>query len=150
MQNDQGFGQSDFMGNPQQPGMGGFVTSPNDMFSYPLSAPATAQAFANQRSFWDTDMGGMDIDFGANNNVFQAGSANWATNQFLQEAAAVQNQGDENAPASKRDLPMTSQAPMQTLGTSAAEQALFVASFPTSMDVQGCPVASARTEGRSR
>ncbi|KAK0623051.1 hypothetical protein B0T14DRAFT_536028 [Immersiella caudata] len=125
MQNDQGFGQSDFMGNSQQPGMGGFVASPNDMFSYPLSAPATAQAFANQRSFWDTDMGGMDIDFSANsNNVFQAGSANWATTQFLQEAAAVQNQGDENAPT----------APIQTMGTSAAEQALFAASFPTSMD----------------
>ncbi|KAK0646182.1 hypothetical protein B0T16DRAFT_390661 [Cercophora newfieldiana] len=137
MQNDQGFGQSDFMGNPQQqPGMGGFVTTPSDMFSYPLSAPAGAQAFGGQRSFWDADMGGMDIDFSTNgNNVFQSpGSANWATNQFLQGAGPVHDQGDENTPTGKRDHPMTSQAPMQTLGTSAAEQVLFAASFPTSME----------------
>lgn len=141
MQNEQGFGQPDFLGNPQQPGMGTFVTSPSDMFSYPLSAPASAQSFSGQRSLWDTDMGGMDIDFSVNsNNVFQAsasanqamGPVEWAgTNQFLH---GTQVQGDENTRTGKRDGPMTSQPPMQTMETSAAEQALFAASFPTSLD----------------
>jgi len=144
MQNDQGFGQSDYVGNTQQAGMGSFVTSPNDMFSYPLSAPATAQAFANQRSFWDADMGGMDIDFSANSSsVFQpSGSTNqpmssvdWArANQFLQETGASHGQGDENTPTGKRDYPMSSQPPIQSPGTSAADQALFAASFPASMN----------------
>ena len=138
MQNDDGFGQPDFMGNPQQSSMGGFVTTPSDMFSYPLSAPATTPAFGSQRSFWDADMGNMDIDFSANGNtVFHSSdSVDWVrTNQFLQETgAAMHGHGDENTPTGKPNHSMTSQAALQALGTSAAEQALFAASFPAPVD----------------
>ncbi|KAK3357480.1 hypothetical protein B0T25DRAFT_160040 [Lasiosphaeria hispida] len=146
MQNDQGYGQPDFMGNPQQPGMGSYVTTPSDMFNYPLSAPATAPAFGSQRSFWDPDpgMGGMDIDFGANGNtVFQApnqahqpmGSVDWGrANQLMQDTGVVPDQSDENTPTGKREHPMVSQAPLQVLGTSAAEQSMFAAAYPSSMD----------------
>lgn len=68
MQDDQGYGQPDFVtGTPQQPGMASF--SATDMFGYPMSAPAAAGA-----NFWDpsADMGSMDLDFSAfGHNIFQ-------------------------------------------------------------------------------
>jgi len=140
MQNDQGFGQPDFMAHGSQSGMGGFDI-PSDMFSYPLSAPATAQAFGNQRSFWDPDMGGMDIDFSTNgNNVPQTpNSANqqmippdWAgAAQLMHQAGGIH---DQNGAVSKGEYSMDSQASMQALGTSAGGQAMFVTSFSGPVD----------------
>lgn len=142
MQNDQGYGQPDFMGH--QPQMGNFVTAQSDMFGYPLSAPATAQAYGSQRSFWDPDpgMGGMEIDFGASGNtVFQGassahpsmGAMDWArANQLLQEGGAVGENGDENTANGKGGRPMVSE-PMHMLGTSAADTSMFATSFPTAM-----------------
>ncbi|KAK1751835.1 PHD finger protein 20 [Echria macrotheca] len=135
MQNDQGYGQPDFMANAQQHGLGGFDLS-GDMFSYPLSAPATAAAFGNQQTFWDPEMGSMDIDFSAaRNDVVQTPNsanqpiapADWArATQMMQEAGGAHMQ---NAPGSA-----VSQASMQALVTSVAEQAMFVSSFPAPMD----------------
>lgn len=127
-----------------QPQMGNFVTAQSDMFGYPLSAPATAQAFGNQRSFWDPDpgMGGMEIDFGASGNtVFQGassahpsmGAMDWArANQLLQEGGPVGENGDENTANGKGGRPMVAE-PMHMLGTSAADTSVFATSFPTAM-----------------
>ncbi|KAK4092673.1 hypothetical protein PCL_08305 [Purpureocillium lilacinum] len=68
MQNDQPFGQPDFA-DPSQQDLAALVANPTDLFSYPLSAPATAPV-----NFWDPSMSmGMDLDFGAPGpNVFQS------------------------------------------------------------------------------
>ncbi|CAK7236370.1 hypothetical protein SCUCBS95973_009584 [Sporothrix curviconia] len=75
MQSDQGFGPQhqahpDFLNTPQQQQqMATFMTSPGDLFGYPMSAPATATAFADARSFWaggDPNMAAMDFTIDAN------------------------------------------------------------------------------------
>ncbi|KAK4169447.1 Isocitrate/isopropylmalate dehydrogenase-domain-containing protein [Cladorrhinum sp. PSN259] len=119
MQNDQGYGQPDFMANAQQQNMGSFVTSQNDMFGYPLSAPATAQ------SFWDPnpgDMVGMDVDFGTNGgNVFQNQNG---THQPMSPAEWAQ----------ANQMPLISQAPMPPLVTSAPDQGIFAVHYRTTME----------------
>ncbi|KAK3322319.1 hypothetical protein B0H66DRAFT_198614 [Apodospora peruviana] len=145
MQNDHGFGQQDFMGTPQHPGMGCFVTTPNDMFGYPLSAPATAPAFTSQRPFWDDpNVAGMDMDFSTNeNDVFQTptpahramGSVDWGrSNQIFQDTGVAPGQNPENVPAGALDRSFVSQAPMQTLVTSSMDQSMFTTSYPTAID----------------
>ncbi len=52
MQDDQVFGQEFVVDAQQQQNMANFVTTPTDMFGYPMSAPATAP-YADSRSFWD-------------------------------------------------------------------------------------------------
>lgn len=67
----------DFVAGPgHQQNMGSFtLASPTDMFGFPL-APATAPAFTEARSFWDTDMTGMEMDFSmADASMFQAAAA---------------------------------------------------------------------------
>ncbi|UNI14013.1 hypothetical protein JDV02_000697 [Purpureocillium takamizusanense] len=68
MQNDQPFGQPDFA-DPSHQDLTALVANPSDLFSYPLSAPATAPV-----NFWDPSMSmGMDLDFGAPGpNMFQS------------------------------------------------------------------------------
>jgi len=140
MQNDQGFGQPDFMGgSQQQPGMGNFVTTPSDMFSYPLSAPATAPDYGSQRSYWDPDpsLGAMDIDFSAANaNMFQPqpggqrtmDSVAWdRTNQSFQGGVMTEH-------SQERLSAGVSQAAMHSLVTSSAEQSIFSATFPAGVD----------------
>ncbi|KAK0722724.1 hypothetical protein B0T26DRAFT_230067 [Lasiosphaeria miniovina] len=156
MQNDQGFGQPDFMGTNHHGGMDGYVTTPTDVFGYPLSAPATAPAFGAQQSFWNPDagMGGMDIDFNSNGaGVFRAqhashqppSAADWGrANQMLQHAAGIPGQHGQGIEGHSLPLgshqsqvhsvPLGSQAPMQTLQASSAEQQMFAASYATQMD----------------
>ena len=122
------------MGTPQHPGMGNFVTTPTDMFNYPMSAPATAPGFSTQRPFWDdASMAGMDIDFSANgNDVFQTSNqaqpdmdaVEWRSNQVFQAAAVLAGPNQENV----------SQAPLQGLVTSAMDQSMFATSYPTPID----------------
>lgn len=139
MQNDQGYGQPDFMANVSQQNMGSFVASQNDMFGYPLSAPATAQ------SFWDPNPGnmvGMEVDFGANSgNVFQnqngahqdLSPVDWA--QANQMAHAMMNaHGNGHVTTSEHQQSLISQAPMPTHVTSAPEQGMFAVHYPTSME----------------
>ncbi|KAK4216060.1 PHD finger protein 20 [Rhypophila decipiens] len=145
MQNDHGFGQPDFMGTPRQGGMGNFVTTPSDMFGYPMSAPATASGFTSQRPFWDDpNMAGMDIDFSTNgNNGFQnqnqAGqgtmeAVQWRSNQVFQGAGLLEGQNQEGVSTSELDRTFVSQARLQSLVSSSMDQSLFVANFPTSAD----------------
>ncbi|KAM7192687.1 PHD finger protein 20 [Naviculisporaceae sp. PSN 640] len=144
MQNDHGFGQPDFMGTPRQPGMGNFVTTPSDMFGYPMSAPATAAGFTPQRPFWDdSNMAGMDIDFNTNgNNVFPAqnqgqGSmeaVEWRPNEAFQGAGVLGGQTQDGVSSSELERTFVSQAPLQGLVTSAMEQTMFVSNFPTPID----------------
>ncbi|KAK3374900.1 hypothetical protein B0H63DRAFT_496254 [Podospora didyma] len=139
MQNDQGYGQPDFMGAHQQPGMGNFVTTPTDMYGYPLSAPA-APGFGSQRSFWDADtgMGGMDMDYSGNGaNAFDAqhsahqplGTVDWArTNQILMQSGGMVEHGQEN-----HGVPLVSQASMQAIAASSAGLSMFTAAYVNQM-----------------
>ncbi|PKS11898.1 hypothetical protein jhhlp_001192 [Lomentospora prolificans] len=68
MQDDQGYGQQDFLGTATTPQQhhgdltAAFAASGHDIFGYPMSAPAGAPA-----SFWDpsVSMTAMDLDFAA-------------------------------------------------------------------------------------
>ncbi|EJT73210.1 hypothetical protein, variant [Gaeumannomyces tritici R3-111a-1] len=112
MQNDQGFG--DFSGagaGNQHHNMGVFVTSPSEMFGFPMSAPASAHSFVNSQQFWETEagsMGGMELEFSAAQHaeMFQtpatatqmgqhrpAGSMDWGrANQMFQETGLLPQQ----------------------------------------------------------
>ncbi|SPN98345.1 uncharacterized protein DNG_01392 [Cephalotrichum gorgonifer] len=60
MQNDEGYGQQDFLGASQHADMAAFAIAQNDMFGYPMSAPVNTSP-----SFWDSSMAmsAMDLDF---------------------------------------------------------------------------------------
>ncbi|TLS31396.1 hypothetical protein PpBr36_03603 [Pyricularia pennisetigena] len=68
MQDAQGFHDFSGTGAPDPNDMPVFVTSPGDMFAYPLSAPASASLFPDP-NMWNNNGGfsglGLDIDFGA-------------------------------------------------------------------------------------
>ncbi|CEJ81980.1 hypothetical protein VHEMI02075 [[Torrubiella] hemipterigena] len=91
MQNDHVFGQPDFGDMSQSQEMAALITSHNDMFSYPLSAPAGGS------NFWDTSAAmSMDMDFAASSqSMFStatsghrpSGSFDWNNDiQLFQEA----------------------------------------------------------------
>ncbi|KAK3333161.1 hypothetical protein B0T19DRAFT_118354 [Cercophora scortea] len=152
MQNDQGYGQPDFMGTPQQPGMGHFVTTSSDMFGYPLSAPATAPVFTTQRPFWDLDPGmeGMDIDFSnTNDDVFRTptashrhmGAVHWGrTNEMFQDTGAPSGHNQDNTHTSEHGipdgLPLVSQATMQALDAPSAGHPIFNTTYQAPVDGQ--------------
>ncbi|KAK7750666.1 hypothetical protein SLS62_007366 [Diatrype stigma] len=142
MQDDQVFGQEFVVDAQQQQNMAGFVTSPTDMFGYPMSAPATAP-FADSRSFWDTDMGGMDIDFtAAGTDVFQTSnhrpmnSLDWGKqNQMFQDTGALPQQHQPNrALPAKKERALAPKPPMAHLDTATPDMAMFNASFPTPVE----------------
>lgn len=141
MQDDQVFGQEFVVDAQQQQNMAGFVTTPTDMFGYPMSAPAAAP-YADSRSFWDTDMGGMDIDFStASADVFQTSnhrpmnSLDWGKqNQMFQESGALPQQNQDNRAPPKRERALAPKPPMANLDTATPDMAMFHASFPTSAE----------------
>ncbi|RYP49699.1 hypothetical protein DL768_004635 [Monosporascus sp. mg162] len=142
MQDDQVFGQEFVVDAAQQQNMTNFVTTSADMFSYPISGPATAPAFTDSRSFWDTDLGGMDIDFSpAGAGVFQASnhrpmnSLDWGKqNQMFQETAAAPQQNQENrAPPARKERALAPK-PSVNIDTSTPDMAMFSASFPTPVE----------------
>src|SRR3569833_1421940 len=149
MLNDQGYGQPDFLGTPQQqqqqqtPNMGSLVTTPGEMFGYPMSAPATAPAFDSR--FWDADpnMAGMDIEFyaAAAAEVFQTtptqvhrpmGSLDWVrTNQIFQETGVLPPQNLENIqpPPTPSERPIAPKQVVPALDTMPTEQPVFTGGF---------------------
>ncbi|KAH8203453.1 hypothetical protein TruAng_002437 [Truncatella angustata] len=107
------------LSTPQQAGMPNFVTTPTDMFGYPLSAPATAPVFLDTHNFWDNDtsMNGMEYDFSAASAaMFQAqghrpmSSLDWGrTNEMFQETGLMPQlpiQTQESNMSMRRDRPL--------------------------------------------
>ncbi|KAK1462750.1 PHD-finger domain-containing protein [Colletotrichum melonis] len=135
MQNDHGYGQPDFSGNPQHPNMAAFVTA-TDMFGYPMSAPANASA-----SFWDpsADMSGMEIDFSFGPNVFQTSGhrhmPSFDASQMFQEPATLPPSGSqETAQPIKRTRPLAPKPVMNNVQSSSADISMVTNSFSTSME----------------
>ncbi|KAK4247765.1 hypothetical protein C7999DRAFT_40994 [Corynascus novoguineensis] len=144
MQNDQDYGQqAHFMASTQQQGMGNFVTTQSDMFSYHLSASTGGTPYGAQRPFWDADPGlaGMEIDFSANGaGVFQpptphqvAGPVDWPrTSHLLPDQNSMAGHSDVSAGGHQAAL--GTQPPMSMLVTSSADQSMFAGSYPTPID----------------
>ena len=144
MQDDPVFGH-EFVVDPQQQqqNMANFVASPTDMFGYPMSAPATT-SFTDSRSFWDTEMGGMDIDFPTTGaDMFQTSnhrptnSLDWGKqNQMFQETGVLPQQNQENRapPPAKKERTLAPKPPMGSLDTATPDMAMFNAAFPTPVD----------------
>jgi hypothetical protein len=136
MQNDQEFGQTDFTATPQQTDMAAFVASPSDMFSYPLSAPATAPA-----NFWDPSGGlsGMDLDFAAAGNLFQTPTPGqrfeWAHDtQLFPSQVALPPQPQEKAQTPRRERPLAPKTSMPGAQTPVASGVNVSGSFSTMME----------------
>ncbi|KAL1835871.1 hypothetical protein VTK73DRAFT_5289 [Phialemonium thermophilum] len=150
MQSDHGFGHVDFgtsshQQHQQQPDdMPAFLSTPSDLFGYPLSAPAGPAA-----SFWDPDpscMAGMDIDFGAGGGgggggaeVFQNGSVHgqrpmdpvdWSAGpmSFLQPDGALQQHNQENIQPSRgpQEMEPKNLAPADGNTSSSADAGVFI------------------------
>ncbi|KAL2124221.1 hypothetical protein VTJ04DRAFT_586 [Mycothermus thermophilus] len=145
MQNDQDFiSQAHFVSpSPQQQSMGSFVASQNDMFGYPLSAPAATPY--GTRSFWDADpsLASMDIDFGAGSaGVFPtptlhqvAGAVDWTTAaQLLPSPGGLASNGNAHSAAGTGATTLVSQAPLSMLAASSADTSMLAASFAAPMD----------------
>lgn len=77
-----------------------FSSHPDDMFNYPMSAPATAPVFTNTKPFWDPDtsMSGIDMNFSVDDAVMfdptnsqrMTGSFDWGrSNQIFQDSANI-------------------------------------------------------------
>ncbi|KAI2463684.1 hypothetical protein F4781DRAFT_415785 [Annulohypoxylon bovei var. microspora] len=142
MQND-GYEQEFIAGTPQQQHMPNFIsTTPTDMFGYPMSAPATAPSFGDSRMFWDTDMGGMDLDFSTTSaNVFQTSghrpmsSQDWGkSNEIFQETGATPPQSQDNNQPAKKERALAPKPPPPSLDTNVADSSMFSSSFTTSAD----------------
>ncbi|KAB5523053.1 hypothetical protein GE09DRAFT_489311 [Coniochaeta sp. 2T2.1] len=166
MHNDQGFSQQDFINGSgqqqqqqqqQQQNMGTFMTTPSDMFGYPLSAgpmsaPVTGPgAFGNQQGFWgpNPNMAGMDIDYsGAGGaDVFQQQAMaqqgtmealEWArANQMFQQAGGMHQQNQENmqAPPVTGGRPLASKAVMPPLDDAPSNgQSMYNNNYPAQLD----------------
>lgn len=130
MQNDQSFGQPDFTGIPPQDLAA--LMAAGDMFSYPMSAPATASA-----NFWDPSMS-MDMDFApSGNNVFQQpasnhrsmGSFDWNSDiQMFQDASApVPMSSQDSMQLNRRERTLAPKPPVSCQGTTAATAAMTAA-----------------------
>lgn len=91
------------------------------MFTYPMTAPATAPIFTNTKPFWDPDssMSGMDmdLDFSAGNNaLFDPGmshrishSVDWGrSNQMFQDTVNIPAFSEDIAQPSRRQRPIIS------------------------------------------
>jgi hypothetical protein len=143
MQNDQGFNQQEFIA--ANGGMGHYVTTPGDMFGFPLSAQATPQHFGEQRAFWATDpnMAGMDLDFdGVNGHVFPTDSQtqhdmdqiDWArSNQMFQDNSMASQPNQQNIHASRNQnsqASLISKAVMDDLEPETDNQAMYQYSAP--------------------
>jgi hypothetical protein len=144
MQQEQGYGHQEFIGTPQQPHMATFVTTPNDMFGYPMSAPAAAPAFADSR-FWETDpnMTGMEMDFSAAGaDVFQTptptqrsmAAMDWGrSTQMFQDPSTVAQQGHDGVQAIQQERPAAPKQMMPNLDTTPTNATVFDGSFSTPM-----------------
>ncbi|KAG9233986.1 hypothetical protein BJ875DRAFT_377432 [Amylocarpus encephaloides] len=143
--------QSEFQdgqyGSSQTPTHSNFISFSSasaDFFGYPMSAPATAPIPDNSKSFWepDTDMGGMAMDFTADDaGMFSTGghkitnSFDWGkSNQMFQETVNVppSSQSEpKTTPKRQRPLapkvsvsqnePQTSMAPFNFTNTTMSE-----------------------------
>lgn len=156
MQSEQGFGPQhqqhpDFLNNtPQQQQMATFAGSPADLFSnYPMSAPATANAFSDAREFWgnaDPNMMSMDMDYGANmfatpNTVQrQLEAIDWTQASQATQSYMLGSAGDMSQDAHHlQHMSMTEGDAKQMIPTtldtaSASHLALYSGAYPTPVD----------------
>lgn len=104
---------------PTQSAFMSFTESSGDFCSFPMSAPATASAFAHGKPFWNADasMSGMDMDFSTdsmfNTNAGShklSNSFDWGrSNQMFQDTMNVPHQSQDRtdqSSASKRQRPL--------------------------------------------
>ncbi|KAI0602886.1 hypothetical protein F4775DRAFT_3395 [Biscogniauxia sp. FL1348] len=140
MQNDEF--EQDFVvgGTPQQQHMATFATTPIDMYGVPLSAPAAAPGFGDTRSFWDTDMGGMDLDF-SGGAMFQTSnhrpmnSLDWAkSNEMFQETRQAPPPNQENNPPAKKERVLAPKPPLSSIDTSMVDASMFGPPFSAPVD----------------
>ncbi|KAI1393646.1 uncharacterized protein F4822DRAFT_385359 [Hypoxylon trugodes] len=141
MQND-GFDPEFVTSTPQQQHMANFMTTPTDLFGYPMSAPAAAGGFGDSHTFWDPNMDGMDLDFTTGGgNMFQTpghrpmNSLDWGkSNEIFQETGAAPTPIQENSQPAKKERALAPKPLPPTLDTSAADTSMFSSSFPASAD----------------
>lgn len=113
-------------GTPAQLNTVNFTSmDPGDMFSYPMSAPATAPVYTNSRPFWDPDstMMSMDIDFSADPSMFDtpsshrlANTVDWGrNNEVFQETTSAPLFAPEPAQPTRRQRPLLAKPPAPNL-----------------------------------
>ncbi|KAI4595473.1 hypothetical protein KJ359_006819 [Pestalotiopsis sp. 9143b] len=149
LQNDESFPPGFVLGTPQQNALPNYVTTPTDMFMYPLAAPATAPVYTDARPFWDADMSmnGMEYSFGVSSSaMFPAqghrpmNSYDWGrANEMFQDTGIIPQQplqGQEsNMPARRERLlaPKPPSAP-PLLEASSQDTHMFGTSFVMPLD----------------
>ncbi|KAL7626624.1 hypothetical protein AAE478_003397 [Parahypoxylon ruwenzoriense] len=142
MQNES-FEQEFVAGTPQQQHMTSYISTPTDLFGYPMSAPATAPGFGDSRMFWDSDMNAMDIDFsGGSENMFQTqghramNSLDWgkANDIFRDTGTSLPQTQENNNPPAKKERALAPKPAPPNLDTNVVDSLMFTSSFHTSAD----------------
>lgn len=158
MHNDQSYRPEFHAGTPQQPNHAArFVTSPTDMFGFPLSVPASAAIFADSQGFWDPDpsMGGMDLDFATSEAMFQSlnqhavaamGSFDWprSNDMFQQESGVAPPSNQAAKPPPKRERVLAPKPPAQSQENDHPDVGMLGPSYTTSA---GAPFGMASHHG---
>lgn len=146
MHNDQSYRPEFLAGTPQQPNhAASFVTSPTDMFGFPLSVPATAAIFADSQVFWEPDpsMSSMDLDFAASEAMFQSlnqhavtamGSLDWprSNDMFQQESGVAPPSNQATKPPPKRERVLAPKPPAQSQENNNPDLRMLGSSYTTS------------------
>ena len=125
MQNDP---QDSHYGNLETPidnvDFAAFLSTSADMFSYPMSAPATANVFSHTKPFWDADasMAGMDLDFTAEDAaMFATGSHkisssfDWGRNNQMFQGSMNMSQSQSQPPLQAEELNTTTTTTKQPI-----------------------------------
>ncbi|KAL7921934.1 hypothetical protein ACQKWADRAFT_321024 [Trichoderma austrokoningii] len=134
MQDDQNYGHPEFGDGFQ--GVTGIMGGAEDMFVYPMSAPA------GQANFWDPAMG-MDLDFSTAGAAFfqpshrHTGSFDWNSDiQLFQDPVPPPpppSSNQENVQPARRERMLVPKPPVST-GQTTAPMTASSTMFPTSME----------------
>lgn len=121
------------------------VTSPTDMFGFPLSVPASAAIFADSQVFWDPDpsMGSMDFDFAASGAMFQSPnhhaavameSLDWprSNDMFQQESGVAPPSNQATKPPHRRERVLAPKPPTQSQANDSQDSGMLGPAYTTS------------------
>ncbi|PQE33047.1 phd-finger domain-containing protein [Rutstroemia sp. NJR-2017a WRK4] len=146
---DNGFGTSNAGSSNVQPQLMIHPSTTIDPFAYPMSAPASAPVFTNNKLLWDTSVDGMDIDFSTHSpEMFQnhghriSNSIDWGkSNQIFQETMNLPPSKPIEAEPRKRQRPLASKSSLPA--TTATEIHTSLQSFAfSSAPASSAPLAA--------
>lgn len=93
-----------------------FATPTNvDLFSFPMSGPATAPAYMNGKSFWDPSNGMTDMTMDLSGDPFGTNGADWTGDFLPQHQMNTPVVHQSNALPNRRERPLLAKPPTPSM-----------------------------------